>query len=106
MRIQELGRVKQIIEEACHLDITHFYEDIVLVEHSPFLVRFDADDMRFFHLYFNKDCSQENRVILFERLKKASEANEMRCADSGSFSLEQVKGKEEISIQFYEKAGT
>jgi hypothetical protein len=103
MIIRELGKVKQIIEEGCGLDICHFYDDIVLVEHSPFLIRFDNTDSRYFHLYFNRDCSRENREKLFRKLQRASAANGMRCTDSGSFSQEQMPDQEEIEISFYER---
>ena len=103
--MRELGRVKQVVEEACGLEITHFYDDIVLVEHSAFLIRFDQVEQRDFHVYFNRDCRKEDRLKILSKLLKASEANGMYCIYSGSFSMEPKPGQEEIEISFYEPAG-
>ena len=103
MIMRELGRVKQIVEEGCGLDITHFYDDLVFVEHSPFLIKFDAANSRLFHLYFSRDCPEEDRQKLLLKMNTACQANEMSCEHAGTFSFEQTDADEEIKINFYEK---
>jgi hypothetical protein len=102
LKFRNLGRVRQIIEEATGLDITHSYEDLAFVEHSAFLVRFDDNDASNFFCYYNTDCPPQERVSITERLVAASEINKMKCSIAGSFTLSPVDGKDEISITFQE----
>jgi len=100
--MQELGKVKQIIEEATGLEVSHFYDDLVFVEHSAVLIRFDKTDLKNFFLYFNPDCDKASREKLISSFNKAAENNSMRCTLKGQFKLSEVPGKEEVRVDFLE----
>lgn len=102
MRMNNIGKVKQIVEEATGLDITHFYDDIVFVEHSPFIIVFDESDPDNFFCYFSMDCGADERVSIFKNISEAAFRNGMKCSDTGRFEMSQVDGKEELEIKFYE----
>ena len=101
MKTRQLGKVKQILEEGFGLDITHFWDDLAFVESSPFIVQFDSDP-QYLKIYFSRDCEEKNRAGIMARFRSAASANGMRCGESGSFSLEQIEGAEELSVRFYE----
>lgn len=97
-----LGRVKQIIEEALNLDITHFYEDLAFVEHSPIVIMFDHDDLFRFKCYFSKDCSDKDRSALFAKIEEASPRNQMVAVNAGTFEMSQLEN-EELKIDFHDE---
>lgn len=94
-----LGRVKQIIEEALELDISHVYEDMAFVEHSALIIVFDHDDLNKFKCYFNVDCPPEDRAHIFSQIESASPRNNMVPVNAGTFTMEQLEG-EEIKVEF------
>jgi hypothetical protein len=102
-KMWNLGRVKQIVEEALQLDISHVYEDIAFVEHSALLIVFDHDDLERFKCYFNVDCPDEDRAHIFSLIEKFSPQNKMTPANAGTFTMEQLEN-EEIKISFNEGA--
>ena len=105
MKFFELGKVRQIVEESLGLEVTYFYEDLVMVEHSPFIIRFDQEETDLFHVYFNQDCAEPDRATLFSRLSDSAARNGLRCVRTGSFRQNPVAGKEAMELQFYEPAG-
>jgi hypothetical protein len=94
-----LGRVKQIIEEALQLDISHVYDDIAFVEHSALVIVFDHDDLDKFNCYFNIDCPDEDRARIFSLIEEVSPRNKMKPSNAGTFKMEQLEN-EEIKISF------
>lgn len=104
MKMLQLGRVKQIIEEATGLDITHFYDDVVFVDNSPFVIIFDRNDTELIHIYYNQECSGSDRMKLNFRMIEASSANKMKCRDAGEFKMSQIEGAEEIRLELIDQA--
>jgi hypothetical protein len=102
-KMWNLGRVRQIIEEALDLGITHAYEDMVFFEHAALIVVFDHDDLFRFKCYFNVDCPEEDRARLFAKIASASPRNKMTAVDAGRFEMTQLEG-EEIRIELRDEA--
>lgn len=98
-KLWNLGRVKQIIEEALGLEVTHAYEDVAFVEHSAFVIMFDHDDLNKFKCYFSTDCSEKDRKAIFAKIDAASPRNKMTAVDAGTFSMDQLEN-EEIKLHF------
>ena len=98
-KLWNLGRVKQIIEEALGLEVTHAYEDVAFVEHSAFIIMFSNDDLNKFKCYFSTDCSERDRKSLFAKIDAASPRNKMTAVNAGTFSMEQLEN-EEIKLNF------
>lgn len=93
-RMWNLGRVRQIIEESLGLDITHFYDDMVFVEHSALLIVFDHNDTAKFNCYFNTDCRPEDRERMFALISDASPRNSMTAVNRGEFSMTQLEDEQ------------
>jgi hypothetical protein len=93
-QLWNLGRVKQIIEEALNLEITHVYEDMVFIEHSALMIVFDHEDTGKFNCYFNTECPIPERDMIFAQVNHASPRNKMIAVNKGTFILEQLEGEE------------
>jgi predicted nucleotidyltransferase len=98
----ELEKTRRIIEKAMHLEITWAYEDIVFVEHSAFLIRFDKENTTKLHCYFNTDCPKMESKFIYKCLVKAADEEAMSITNSGTFTLLEGKGKDEIQVKFLE----
>lgn len=97
---RELGLVKQTVEEATGLEISHFYDDLVFVDLGVFLLRFDNVVPGKIHLHFQKDCEADARRELTLKLTDRSQANKLTLVPAPDFILESVEGREEIQIRF------
>jgi hypothetical protein len=100
MGLFDLGRVQNAIQEATGLEVTHAYQDLVFVEHSAFLIQFDATDLKRFICHFNQECPVEDREKLLPRIQAAAIQNGLTCMEGKIFTLEQVPDQEDIRIQF------
>lgn len=101
MKMRELGKLRQIVEEAVGLDVTHIFEDLVFVEMSAFLLRFDDTDFQHFFVYFSHECEREARKYLWAALSQTAKKHGMDCRDEGSFRLQGTEGREEVTITFF-----
>lgn len=98
--MRSIGKIKQIVEEATGLEVTHIFDDLIFIENSAFLLRFDDGNFARFFLHFHEDCGGSYREDLKKGLEAAAEANGMRCTPEKDFTMEQIPGKEEIRITF------
>lgn len=98
--MRALGKIRQIVEEATGLEITHCHDDLVFLEHSVVLLRFDDSDFSHFFWYARTDCPPENRALLLAAFKTCAGNNGMHCSDAGNFSMTEKPETEEILIHF------
>ncbi|WP_020589278.1 hypothetical protein [Desulfobacter curvatus] len=101
MELRPLGIAKEIIEET-GLNVTYNYDDLVFIEHNPFLIQFDDDNSKNLNLFFNVDCEDQTVVKLEAQLKKAALQREFTITTSGKFQMKQKENTEEIDIEFIE----
>jgi len=100
MTTRELGLLKQTVEEATGLEVTHYFDDLVFVTMGAFLFRFDNTTPGRVHLHFQKDCERAAREELFQKLTQRAMANKLTLVLAADVVLEPVEGKEEIRICF------
>lgn len=101
MNFRPLGIAKEIINTT-GLDVTYAYDDLVFVEHSPFLVQFDDDNPQNLKLYFNIDCEADAAKKLEAQLVAAAKAKEFTIRNCGKFTLQQKEGVEEFEVKFFD----
>ena len=101
MNFRPLGIAKEIINTT-GLDVTYAYDDLVFVEHSPFLIQFDDDNPQNLKLYFNIDCEADAAEKLEAQLTAAAKAKDFTIQNIGKFMLEQKEGVEEIEVKFFD----
>nr|WP_320015964.1 hypothetical protein [uncultured Desulfobacter sp.] len=101
MELRPLGIAKEIIQET-GLDITYNYDDLIFIEHNPFIIQFDDENLKNLNLFFNVDCEQETAVKLEAQLNNAASQREFTLITKGKFEMKQKEGTEEIDIKFIE----
>jgi len=101
MNFRPLGIAKEIINTT-GLDVTYAYDDLVFVEHSPFIIQFDDDNPQNLKLYFNIDCEADAAQRLETQLTAAAEAKAFTIRNSGKFEMKQKEGVEEFEVRFYD----
>jgi hypothetical protein len=99
--LKPIGKVREMVLST-GLDISHFYDDLVIAEHSVFIIRFDENSESKIHLYFNQDCEENEKMRLYSCLLPESRCAGMDLELSGLFTLEQVHAKEEVKITFFQ----
>lgn len=96
-----LGLVTEMVEEA-GLRVTYAYDDLVFVEHNPFLIRF-TDSGNVIQLYFNKNCDPDQAVILEGKLKYSANARGVVVNRMDEvYEIVPREDSEEMDIQFYQ----
>lgn len=99
MEFRPLGIATEIIQET-GLSVTYTYDDLVFIEHNPFMIQFDDDAPKNLKLFFNVDCEHDTVEKLESQLKNAASQREFTITPSGKFEMTQKEGTEEIDIKF------
>jgi len=102
MTTRELGLLRQAVEEATGLEVSHFYDDLVFVDLGVFLLRFDNTVPGKVHLHFQEDCEAAARTELVTNLRDRGLANGLTLVPAGAFALEPLPGSGELRIRFAE----
>lgn len=94
-----LPQAEQIIE-ATGLKMTYPFDDLVFVEHNPFLLRFNDKNSKEIYIHFNVDCEESKKHELIRDMEvKACKIGMVATVDT-NYALEQLDGSEEIQIKF------
>ncbi|NDY70974.1 hypothetical protein DO021_05220 [Desulfobacter hydrogenophilus] len=101
MELRPLGIATEIIQEI-GLSITYNYDDLIFIEHNPFIIQFDDENLKNLNLFFNIDCEQETAGKLEAQLKNAASQRGFTITLSGKFEMKQKENTEEIDIKFIE----
>jgi hypothetical protein len=94
-----MGKLLNLIE-AGGFKLEYHYDDLVFINNTSLLFRFDTEKADTVYLHFNVDCAPEvqDRLAVFFMQQSAAEGLNLSLA--GPFQFDQVEGKEEINIQF------
>ncbi|MDQ1269203.1 MAG: hypothetical protein QG618_509 [Thermodesulfobacteriota bacterium] len=99
MELKPLGIATEIVQET-GLNITYNYDDLMFIEHNPFILQFDDENSKNLNLFFNVDCEQETAEKLEAQLKNAASQRGFTVTTSGKFEMRQKENTEEIDIKF------
>lgn len=99
MELRPLGIATEIIQET-GLNVTYTYDDLVFIEHNPFMIQFNDDNFKNLKLFFNIDCEQKTAGKLEAQLNNAASQRGFTITTSGKFEMKQKEGTEEIDIKF------
>ena len=94
-----LGRVLNIIEPTS-LEVTYNYDDLVFVEHNPFIIRFDDKDSQLIYLHFNNNLEAVEAERLTTILNKSTLNEGLKLKLDKKFTLTANEQTEEIEIKF------
>lgn len=99
MKPRPLGVTKDLLE-SIGLNITHAFDDLVFVEHNPFLIQFDDRSPDTLKVFYNVDCPTEAASEIEKLLTDAAKQRDLLIDISGRFDMEQKEGTEEIELKF------
>ena len=84
-------------------EITNAYEDLLFIEHLPFLLQFDAKDADklFFYLHKEMETAEGNEILM--NVSDALKKDSFSIIKKGTFAcVPNAKNKEAIDIVFYD----
>lgn len=99
-----LEKVRFIIKDACQLDITYVYDDLVFAEHGVFLLQFMNPEGTQLACWFNNETTESDEIRIFDSLVRTASLNDCSITFKGHFSMEQKAGTDEIDIKFVDFA--
>ncbi len=95
-----LGYVMEILESV-GLPVSYSYDDLVFVENNSLLVKFNDDNERELHLYFNKDLDPNVAGQIEFTLMEAALDKGYQFVNSGKYEIKQKEeAKEELELIF------
>ncbi|MBN1499670.1 MAG: hypothetical protein JW982_05935 [Spirochaetes bacterium] len=100
-----LGEVSKSLEEIGY-EVTYAYNDLVFIEHSPFILRFDLEDVRTVHFYAHNSFDETEKNKYFSDVNDKLNKSSFKIIMSGTFELmESRKEDNNIDVIFYENNG-
>ena len=101
-QIRQLGQVMEVLEGAGY-PVTHAFDDLIFIEHNPFLLQFSEDDAKKIYFYGHVDWEQNKHEDLFEIISILLSEQEHSLVDKGRFDLAPNEDqKEAIDIMRYD----
>jgi hypothetical protein len=99
LHLVPMGKLLNMIE-AGGFKLEYHFDDLVFIDNTSLLFRFDMEKANTVYLHFNVDCTNEaqNRLSIFFTEQSVKEGLELSI--SNPFQFEQIEGKEEINIVF------
>ncbi len=98
--LKSLGKARSIVEQATQLKVTYAYDDLVFIEHNPFLLRFDVEKSDQMFLHFNVDCEDTEVEKLEKALTNVAKKEGMALTKAEPYELFAPKNKYEIEVRF------
>lgn len=96
-----LGHVMTVLETIGH-PMTHAYDDLIFIEHSPFLLQFDQGQTQRLYFYGHVEWDQAKSRELWETVSAALQKEGYDVKNQGQFSLDQhPDDAERVNVSFY-----
>ncbi|MDQ8201782.1 hypothetical protein [Pelagicoccus sp. SDUM812003] len=99
MSLRPLGIAREIIDNT-GLEVTYAYDDLLFVEHNPFIVQFDDDNLSNLKLFFNVECEEETATQLEIKLRQAASERKFTIANEGKYELVSEEGAKEFQVRY------
>lgn len=98
-KLVPMGKLLNVIETAGY-KVEYHYEDLVFIDNTSMLFRFDLEDYETVHLHFNTESTEISREQLTPFLMNIAKEEKLKLAVSSNFSVSQKEGTEELQITF------
>lgn len=99
IEMRPLGKA-QVMVSATKLNVTYAYDDLVFVEHNPFLLRFDNEVANRMYLHFNVDCETEELVNIKKNVMLTAKKEGIELISDTKYSMQSNDETSEIKIHF------
>lgn len=98
-KLVPMGKLLNMIETAGY-KVEYHYEDLVFIDNTSMMFRFDLEDYETVHVHFNKECTTKAKDQLTPFLMKIAKEEKLKLEVSGNFAVNQKEGSEELEITF------
>jgi hypothetical protein len=99
MKLVPMGKLLNLIETAGYKMEYHF-DDLVFIDNTSLLFRFDLVDYETVYLHFNTECEEMAKAKLIPFLMKLAQEESLALKLGNNFALKQKEGTEEIQVVF------
>ena len=98
-RLLPMGKLLNLIETAGYKMEYHF-DDLVFIDNTSLLFRFDIKDYETVYLHFNTECDAKAKALLIPFLTKLAQEELLKLNLASDFTLRPKIGTEEIEVVF------
>jgi len=98
-RLLPMGKLLNLIETA-GFKVEYHFNDLVFIDNTSLLFRFDLTDYETVYLHFNTECEASAVVKLIPFLMKLAQVEKLPLKIGKDFCLRQIEGTEEIKVVF------
>ncbi len=98
-RLVPMGKLLNLIETAGY-KMEYNYGDLVFIDNTSLLFRFDLEDYETVYLHFNSECDAIVKAKLIPFLMKLAQEESLTLKLATDFTLKQKEGTEEIEVAF------
>jgi hypothetical protein len=99
IKLVPMGKLLNLIESAGYKMEYHF-DDLVFIDNTSLLFRFDLIDYETVYLHFNSECDTIAKAKLKPFLMKIAGEESLKLQVSSNFKLAQKERTEEIEVLF------
>lgn len=100
IKLRPLGKLLNLIESN-GFKVEYQHDDLVFIDNTAFLFRFDEINADQVHVHFNIDCAQPAKEKLADILLKSAKTEEVDLCLSNDFELKILEGeREEFQLIF------
>jgi hypothetical protein len=99
IKLVPMGKLLNLIETAGYKMEYHF-DDLVFIDNTSLLFRFDLIDYETVYLHFNKECDTLSVTKLIPFLFRLAHEESLILKLAPDFRLKQKEGTEEIEVVF------
>lgn len=92
--------IAEEIIKSTGLQMTYPYDDLVFVEHNPFILRFNNDKPEQFFIHFNKDCYENDKANLLRLMERKAYDLGAQLVTDKNYMLSQKENKQEMELKF------
>jgi len=98
-KLVPMGKLLNLIESA-GFKLEYHFDDLVFIDNTSLLFRFDLEDYETVYLHFNTECDAKAKAKLIPFLMKIAQEESLALILATDFTLKQNEGVEEIQVVF------
>ena len=98
-RLVPMGKLLNLIESAGY-KMEYNFDDLVFIDNTSLLFRFNLEDYETVYLHFNTECDAMAKAKLIPFLMKLAQEESLALKLGTDFTLKQKEGTEELQVVF------
>jgi hypothetical protein len=98
-KLVPMGKLLNLIETA-GFKMEYHFDDLVFIDNTSLLFRFDLEDYETVYLHFNHECDTVAKAKLIPFLVKIAQEELLQLKLASDFTLRQKEGAEEVEVVF------